>query len=696
MDPKRVTQVVWTLSWAALLSCPPGAATANGPQEPSLTRSYTVGKRVSEFPPRRDLSTPEAAYAIIMRDFMATGASGAEWSEISLRPQRGTQRTPVAAEYARDCLEAYIEEVIIYRDRLAFVIAKLKEHGAAGYDRRDLFLRGGRWLNAGQGDLEPTLEAARAASLKRCESSYYESCVKQAGAALEPRWNRPPVADPESHLKPYVEFLREHGRQPHAFLMEALAKYSLVVMGEVHNRPTYWAFNRELVRDPAFARTVGTIYLEQPSNHQHGIDAFLAAATCQKDFVIQMLRDYHDGGWPCAPTLEFFVAVWQVNQKLPPDQKLRLRLVDQQWPWEKIHAPEDWQAYRVDRDLFMAQNILKDRQTNPDPRHGFFIVGMQHAMEGLCVGDRTTPRPSAGWYLKQALGDQLFTVFQHTPIVTDHGETSGRLALGLIDSAFAALQDRPVAFGLREGPFGRLPFDGMPDAKVYGSFRDGYDAYLYLIPLEEERFSPLIEGFYSKEFVREVDRRSRLRTGTPLFPDMDASTPERLTRLRQATWGQPRHWIRDLGPRDAWRHGDAWYVTMAQERQRRATRQELVEELDKIYRGLKAIDAREDFSESWQRAFGFDYLARTQQGDMYSWWRRVIPEHPLEGMEYGELSHNKDGLPRIPVTTTLQGGIRFSTTFDFQYLALPQRWQAQHGLDMHLDPQWKDLPTRRK
>jgi len=59
--------------------------------ETSLIRSYTVDKKVSDFPEVRDLSTPEAAYATIMRDFMATGASGSEWSEISVMQMQGAE-----------------------------------------------------------------------------------------------------------------------------------------------------------------------------------------------------------------------------------------------------------------------------------------------------------------------------------------------------------------------------------------------------------------------------------------------------------------------------------------------------------------------------------------------------------------------------------------------------------------------------
>ena len=65
-------------------------------------------------------------------------------------------------------------------------------------------------------------------------------------------------------------------------------------------------------------------------------------------------------------------------------------------------------------------------------------------------------------------------------------------------------------------------------------------------------------------------------------------------------------------------------------------------------------------------------------------------------MEYGELSRAKNGLPQIQVTTTLHGGLRFCKTFEFKYRALQQRWQTLFGLDLHLDPQWKDFPKTHK
>jgi hypothetical protein len=701
MHFKQVKRSLWLMSWGFILCyCPNGSAMDNSlqgvympmesMQDESPAHSYTVNKKVADFPSFQDLSKPETAYATIMRDFMATGASLAEWSDVSTWTQKDTMRRLVSSEKAQACLNAHIQEVIIYKNSVAVVIAQMQVSGVTGYDQRYLCLTEGRWLNSKQYQLASSMEKARHLFLQECDR-LYRSHMEMLKIPVEPRWNRPPVAEPEVYIKPYLEYLEQQGHEPHDFMIKAFEKYQLVVMGEIHNRPRYWAFNTELILDPAFAQTVGTIYMEMPSNHQSNIDRFLVQDTCDRQIVIRMLRDWFELGWPCQPTLDFFVAAWQVNQKLPPDQKLRIRLVDMQRPWEKIQKSQDWQAYSVDRDLFMAENILEDRRASKDRRHGFFIVGMGHAMEELYYVDGKTPFKSSGWYLKQVLDDQLFTVFQHAPVMTNAGSVKGRLALGLIDNVFARLDDRPVAFTLQNGPFGKLPFDARPDLDVYSSFSDGYDAYLYLIPLENEKVSPLIDGFYSDDFMPEIDRRYRLMYGKTLFSDIDMPTPERVIKM-QSSWGQVRSWIGEFGPENAWHSGDAWETIIQQERHRNVTRQELIAELDRIMQGIKEIDPIYERG-TWEEKFGFNYQTATDQDAMYAWWCKVIEEHPFESVKYGDLDRNPQGLPKISVTITLQDGITLSREFEFRYIPQMEKWQARFGLDFHLEPEWKNFPT---
>jgi hypothetical protein len=150
-----------------------------------LIRSYVVNKKVSDFSLPRDMSKPETAYATIMRDFMATGASPAEWSDVSTYEEKDAKRRLVSPERAQAFLNAHIQEVIIYKNRVAVVIAQMQEGGVMGYDQRYLCLTKGRWLNSKQYKLASSMEEARHLFLQECDR-LYRSHMEKIGEPVEP------------------------------------------------------------------------------------------------------------------------------------------------------------------------------------------------------------------------------------------------------------------------------------------------------------------------------------------------------------------------------------------------------------------------------------------------------------------------------------------------------------------------------
>ncbi len=321
-------------------------------------RVYEVNKKVSEFPEEEYLSTPEAAYAAINR-VMASGEQAA-WRRISVKSLAGrlppvdAKKEQVSPENAKMWLDARILEVRVFKERRAVVLAELsKDPSSPKIDKRFVHLEDGRWLNAGQDHPAGSLEGARA-----------ETNGKFAAMFEKPI--RPRIDNPDTYLKPLVQFLKDKAEDPKEFVTKALARYKLVIMGEVHHRPRYWEFNSSLVTEPDFPKYVGTIYMELPSNGQELVDKFLAAEDCNTVPVIEMLRDMLWMGWPDQPMLDFFKTVWQVNQELEPQQRLRIVLVDMQRPWTKITKRQDWAQYeRVDRDRQMADNVLRDIRQHP-------------------------------------------------------------------------------------------------------------------------------------------------------------------------------------------------------------------------------------------------------------------------------------------------------------------------------------------
>ena len=154
-------------------------------------------------------------------------------------------------------LGAEILEVSIAHQTDAVVFARLNKGGAERIDMRWLKPEKGRWLNHGNDELG-TLEEARR---KFASARAHQDAKSQL-------FSRAPVANPQAYLRPFVEFLRREAADPQPFLRQALAQHRVVILGEVHHRPRYWAFDSSLVHDQAFAQRAGVIYLELRSNDQ--------------------------------------------------------------------------------------------------------------------------------------------------------------------------------------------------------------------------------------------------------------------------------------------------------------------------------------------------------------------------------------------------------------------------------------------
>ena len=163
----------------------------------------------------------------------------------------------MAVKEAEKWLEAEVLEVDVYRETNAVVFAKISFGGKERMDVRWLAPENGRWLNNGNNMVE-TLDEARSVFSSQC-------AVEDAKIKLG---SRPPIANPQEYLRPFVEFLRREADDPQKFLLQALADHRVVILGEVHHRPRYWAFNSSLVRDKAFAERAGVIYMELPGNDQ--------------------------------------------------------------------------------------------------------------------------------------------------------------------------------------------------------------------------------------------------------------------------------------------------------------------------------------------------------------------------------------------------------------------------------------------
>jgi hypothetical protein len=662
------------------------AAESSGPS----WRTYAVNRKVSDFPTKEDLGTPEAAYATINRAMVAEG--DAAFSRLSIseiaRTMPSVPKKAMAANEAQEWLGAEILEVDVYGETNAGAFAKVRLGGNEHIDVRWLNRANGRWLNSGN-SIVGSLDEARELFSGRCAR-------EEAQMRLT---SRPPVANPQTYLHPFVEFLRHEARDPMTFLLQALATHRMVIIGEVHHRSRYWAFNSALARDRTFAERVGVIYLELPGNDQALVEQFLAAPTYDPHPLIEMLRDMQLSGWPDQGELEFFKTVWEVNQREPKDRRLRIVITDNPWPWKEIITSADWQRFDIDRmernrNQIMTDNILRDlREHADDPRNALFIVGYVHALENPTFSGIEPWKP-VGWRLGEKLGrTNVFAVFPHSPVVADQGGVNGRIALGLFETAFASLTNKPIAFPLNYGPFGEQIFDASMDVPTTEPFRHFFQAYLSPAPVENETLSPLIPSFYADDFVKEVDRRFQLWQGKGLrelgVKCLDAASFMEFAEQEEGGWGtlRPEWSAGSLGPPSAWELGSDWKQKMVAAKLKNWQQHKAAIRNDalRLFEAIRHANYEHPGHYLSFPAPDVEYGAATDSSWM-RWICRQFCTNPIVGLDLGPMTSSTNSLPTISYRVRLKNDGRLEGVLIMNYNPGRGQWCGVKGLDWQLPP----------
>jgi hypothetical protein len=506
--------------------------------------TYAVDKTVDEMPPGDDFSSPERAYATMQRR-LASGND--DWRPMSLSrlgpalPKPTVRTTPLSQRVVRGYLDCRIVEVRKIADTIGYVLARWPNSGSI--DVRWVELEEGKWLSAGNSQAD-SIEDAR---------KFVEGVARKRTSLSEYRAAR---VYPQNYIQPFIAFLRQSAKDPKDYLIQSIADHQLVIIGQVPHRPAYWELLGSTINDPRFARSVSTVYLPLPANLQGDLDAFLASRSMDTSGAVEVLRNVGWMGEPDAALLEFIVGIRRANMVMADrSSRLRVVLVGEPIDWKRLQSPPTTKPSAEELDAAMARRVLDDLKShNGDARHALLLVDAAHAPRNLRLRENGEPIRSAGYHLARELKSECFIVLQHAPQMSASGSVMGRTRRGLFDSAFKALDYKPAGFSLSENPFGGEPFDAITDWDSDGHYQDAGDGYLFLERLEAERFSPLIEGFYTSAFMPEVARRHRLIEGFDLVDrtGIESPTGADFTRWLSTTWGQPQAWRDHLGSIDAW------------------------------------------------------------------------------------------------------------------------------------------------
>ncbi len=488
--------------------------------------SIYINKQVKDFKDTVDISGPLPAFISSMY-MQANGKQGSLFSGIFTDAFRGEFRNKKDSKpdnAVRDMiLNRNIYELINYKDSVAGIIS---DHKGGKYLIGFVRFENGKWKNAGE-DIRNTIEEARGHFTRRADEQLKISIRLDALQHIS------------SDTLSFISFIKENQKSPEEFILSALAGYPLVIYGETHFRRISWDLMKSLINNPAFPELAGTVFVEHPVHSQQRFDRFFESETLQPQIILDILGEQHYWGWDDKGFYEFCMELWQVNRNLPEQKKIKLMATDLNLPWLSINNRDEYKSYRPiyaqDRENSMADVIENYIRSGPDNRNHLFIVGNYHAMKN---NFNSRLIKAAALLVERFSADSIFSILTHGPCSDNYGGVFGKARNGLFDYVFEKTGNQPLAFPLKNSPFGKEPYDMSEEWRaepLIGNYEDCYDGYIFLGPVEEEEASYVLYEMFTEEYIVELKRRAEILQAKKIWGiPVEEVTSEKLMNKRKA------------------------------------------------------------------------------------------------------------------------------------------------------------------
>ncbi len=316
-----------------------------------------------------------------------------------------------------------------------------------------------------------------------------------------------PNSNPSEIVLPYSNFILKSS-SPIDYVLSKFHKNQIVSIGEVHENANSLDFLQAILKDKRFIKEVGILVWEFGSiQNQSIVDAALKAEEWDDTMLIKAYKQHtHPWGWPFKDYISVYHTAWKINHA--GQGKIIIINADVPIDWELIKLRKDYNKTVFKRDEHMAgiieNKIIKKRLK------ALFYAGEGHTNKLNANKKRNTVVN----LLLAKYPDKIFSITLHKENGYDKkAKHFLRICEGLFDYVFNINGNKPVAFDLNNGPFGRIDKTCARFIPADYNLRDMYDGYVFLGRLENYKRAEFIEDFYDAEYLKKVAERTKMVFG---------------------------------------------------------------------------------------------------------------------------------------------------------------------------------------
>ncbi len=168
---------------------------------------------------------------------------------------------------------------------------------------------------------------------------------------------------------PYDTFIQNHSCSANEYLESLFRTKDLVIICErEHPEMTQYDFFEKIIKEKWFINNVGVVICEVPTRSiQQELDSYLFSENLSEDEADEKLKHIYrniDTGilWKKTNLYYFIKKVYEQNQGLTIEDKIRIIGADMEFSWQNIKTREDYLTQRQTlnaRDKKMAEFILE-------------------------------------------------------------------------------------------------------------------------------------------------------------------------------------------------------------------------------------------------------------------------------------------------------------------------------------------------
>ena len=338
----------------------------------------------------------------------------------------------------------------------------------------------------------------------------------------------------QEKLTAYVNVLNEKGEKPIHFILNKLNQFDLILFDDgLHTAVEPFEFYQDLVRNTDFQKKARYIFLEAVSvNQQPALDAYFDSKVDDLKLLYPAFQDDFSGtGWPYKTYFDLLETIWKVNSTLPVQGRFKVIAVNAPTYWQEINTAKDVDLFRLSlagNDYTMYKIMLSYLDNFKSGEKGVFLTNTRHAYKGIKNRENKCYLDCGTFFYLQNPGKTYSVRFHNinlyfagkkevdpnTPKTTEGLEDVivrwVRMEKGLWDSAFEAFGNIPIAFDLKDTPFGNAGYIGnhMLNVAAGQTMYDAYDALIFLAPVEKLHQTAMVDFIYTEAYKRELERRS--------------------------------------------------------------------------------------------------------------------------------------------------------------------------------------------